>query len=119
MKRIEFTTSTMGCKRIFIDGRDCTPDGVWPDTKDLLIQALINQGIDVTHTDVRGRTTNMEVRPKPLRVPSPSGENARDMLGQSCDCGRGGVYDETSAHDDWRGVLHCVKCGAETPRYVP
>ena len=68
MNRIEFVTSTMGRKRIFIDGRDCTPVGVWLDTKDLLIQALIGQGIEVTYTNAHGQVTwnNVEVRPRPL-----------------------------------------------------
>lgn len=41
----------------------------------------------------------------------------RDNQGRKCDkCGKG-QYIETSVWDDWQGVLHCSKCGAEIKRH--
>lgn len=31
---------------------------------------------------------------------------------------RGGRYEETSIHDDWDGVLHCIKCGDRIEHYI-
>ena len=63
MRKIEIVTSTTGNKRIFIDNQDCTPEGTWLDTRDLLIQALTDQGIEITHYDSRGRVSHMARNP--------------------------------------------------------
>jgi hypothetical protein len=41
-----------------------------------------------------------------------------DMIHQNCEKCKDGYYEETSIHDDWDGVLHCVQCGYETKRYI-
>lgn len=39
----------------------------------------------------------------------------KDMMETKCKCG--GIFVETSIHDDMDWVLHCRKCRKEIPRY--
>ena len=42
-----------------------------------------------------------------------------DRTGKSCFSCHKGVYKETTIRDDWDGVLHCDKCGAQVKRWKP
>lgn len=64
------------------------------------------------------KKSSSSLRNDSLEAPEGS-VDLEDMMGMPCEECERGLFDETEVTDEEKGILHCDRCGAETPRYMP